>query len=438
MENILKVLLLGAGFNTKNMGVGALTSGALHCLHAHDRDLDISLLDYGLECEAKTVDSDGHCLSIPIVTMRFSWKLYLGNNIIILLLLSAIIRLFPLCYVRQSILAKNKSFRQICETDIAAAISGGDSFSDIYGLGRFIYVCLPQILILLLNKKLILLPQTVGPFIGRMPRWIARMILSRAQRVYSRDYIGLRQVERLLGPGYDVSRHRFCYDLGFAVEPRHPDKVEIKGLDESSVRELPMVGFNISGLLWAGEYTNKNTFGLRTSYQQLVYTIIEYLIFSKQVRVLLLPHVFGREIASESDALVCEEIFDELAEKYQGYLGVLRTETDQCEIKSVIGSCQFFIGSRMHACIAALSQQIPAVAIAYSDKFIGVLDTVGVPSLVADARQMSNRQIVDLIDRAYEGRQELTSHLAQQIPKIKRTVLTLGDELFSLENQAHQ
>ncbi|MDW5265958.1 MULTISPECIES: polysaccharide pyruvyl transferase family protein [Acidobacteriaceae] len=432
----MKVLLLGVGFNTQNMGVGALASGAVRCLRAHGRNPDISLLDYGTEDEVRTVDSDGRWLSIPIVTMRFSWKLYLGNNIIILLLLSLMLRLFPFQRLREAVLARNRSLRRICEADIAASISGGDSFSDIYGLGRFFYVCLPQILVLLLNKDLVLLPQTVGPFMGRLPRWIARMILGRAQRVYSRDYIGLEQVERLLGHNYNIGRHRFCYDLGFVVEPRPPKQLLIAGLNELSARELPIVGFNISGLLWTGGYSHKNMFGLRSNYQQMVHAIIDHLISSKQTCVLLLPHVFGREVHSESDALVCEQIFNELGKKYEGRLGVLQTELDQCEIKSVIGSCEFFIGSRMHACIAALSQQIPAVAVAYSEKFSGVLNTIGVPSLVADARQMDNEQILRLIDEAYDGRKELASHLAKRIPEIKATVLALGDELLGFQSHA--
>lgn len=431
----MKVLLLGVGFNTKNMGVGALASGALHCLRTHEHNLDISLLDYGVESEVKTTDSDGKWLSIPIVRMRFSWRLYLGNNIIVLLLLSVMLRLFSFRWLRKSILARNRSLRQICETDIAAAISGGDSFSDIYGLNRFAYVCLPQILVLLLRKELILLPQTVGPFMGRLPRWVARMILRRAKRVYSRDYMGLKQIQLLLECDADISRHRFCYDLGFVVEPRDPATLEIAGLNKSEANTLPTVGFNISGLMWTGGYSHKNMFGLRSNYQQLIYAIIDEFISRKQTRVLLLPHVFGRESRSESDALVCEQIFQELGKVYEGRLGILQTELDQCEIKSIIGTCDFFIGSRMHACIAALSQQIPAVAIAYSDKFIGVLDTIGVPSLVADARRMDNEQILVLLEEAYERRQEIACHLTKRIPEIKATVMDLGDELFSLQNQ---
>jgi colanic acid/amylovoran biosynthesis protein len=434
-ENTLKVLLLGAGFDTHNMGVGALASGALRCLRAHGRNPEISLLDYGTEDEVRTVDSDGRGLSIPIVSMRFSRKLYLSNNIVVLLLLAVILRLLPFRKLRGRILARNKGLRQICEADLVTAISGGDSFSDIYGLGRFFYVCLPQLLVLVLNKDLVLLPQTFGPFSGRLPRRIARMILGRAKRVYSRDHLGLEQVERLLVDAFDANRHRFCYDLGFVMEPRRPARLAIAGMNGSLGRGRPLVGLNVSGLLWAGGYSHKNMFGLRSDYQHLMRALIDNLISSKAANVVLVPHVFGRVPGSESDVLVCEQLFSELGKKYEGHLGVVQSTLDQCEVKYLIGLCEFFIGSRMHACIAALSQQVPAVAVAYSDKFIGVLDTIGVPSLVADARKLDREQILALIDKAYDGRHELISHLADRIPYIKATVLALCDDFPGLQTK---
>jgi polysaccharide pyruvyl transferase WcaK-like protein len=83
----------------------------------------------------------------------------------------------------------------------------------------------------------------------------------------------------------------------------------------------------------------------------------------------------------------------------------------------------------MHACIAALSQHIPAVAIAYSDKFIGVLDTIGVPSLVADVRKLETQQVLCVISEALSSRQLLRAQLVRRIPAIKATVLNLCSEL---------
>ena len=79
----------------------------------------------------------------------------------------------------------------------------------------------------------------------------------------------------------------------------------------------------------------------------------------------------------------------------------------------------------MHACIAALSQYVPAVAIAYSDKFLGVMQTVGVGSLVADARKMSSEEILEVVNRAFDQRASLRTDLQEKMPQIKQSVLGL-------------
>jgi polysaccharide pyruvyl transferase WcaK-like protein len=141
--------------------------------------------------------------------------------------------------------------------------------------------------------------------------------------------------------------------------------------------------------------------------------------------VLLVPHVFGTQEGSESDLLVCEKVFASLCEKFPGRLGLLRGLYDQNEIKYVIGLCDFFIGSRMHACIAAISQHVPAVAIAYSDKFIGVMETIGIGTLVADARALRKDEIVSMVGQCYESRTITRRHLETKMHEIKASALNL-------------
>lgn len=431
-EKTLKVLLFGATFDTQNMGVGALASGAMRCLTGQGRRVSISLLDYGTEEAVQTLDGQGARVSVPVVAMRFSKKLYLPNNIVVLLALAGLLRLLPAGRVREWIIARNKCLLQICESDLIAAISGGDSFSDIYGLGRFFYVSLPLILAIILRKRLILLPQTLGPFCGKLPRLIAQWILRRAQRVYSRDHHGIEELKILLGTDYDATKHALCYDVGFVVEPRKPSRAEVVGVSLNARRSSALVGLNISGLLLAGGYTHDNMFGLCTDYRKLIGSIVDDLIQKKEATVLLVPHVFGTEPGSESDVLACEEIFAELSGQYDGRLGIVRGELDQCEIKYVIGQCDFFVGSRMHACIAALSQEIPAVTIAYSGKFFGVLDTIGVASLVADARELNQDQIIGVINAAFDDRERTANYLSKKVPAVRNAVLRLSDDIFGL------
>jgi polysaccharide pyruvyl transferase WcaK-like protein len=317
----------------------------------------------------------------------------------------------------------------MAESDIIVSMAGGDSFSDIYGMGRFLYVSLPQLLALILGKKLVLLPQTIGPFKRATAKTIAKFIQQRAVVIYSRDQEGLSETNALLGPNAADGKVRFCYDVGFVVDPVKPGVMDLDGLLERRNGDSPVVGLNVSGLLFMGGYTQNNMFGLKVDYRTLVYEVIGNLIDKKGATVLLVPHVFGTKEHTESDSAVCGMLYAELKKKYQNRLFMARGNYDQGEIKYIIGLCDLFIGSRMHACIAALSQNIPAVAVAYSRKFIGVLKTINAEACVADPRELESRDILTIIDRVYDQRAAIKRQLAQTMPAVKAAVLQLFPDI---------
>ena len=421
------ILLMGATFNTDNMGVNALTAGSIEAgLHAWP-NARILLLDYGKERCRFRYDSANGPVTVDLLNMRFSKRFYLRNNIAILILLAIVLRLFPR-RLRQFMFLRNRYLKEISSADVAVAISGGDSFSDIYGLRRFFYSSLPQILVQIIGNKLIFLPQTVGPFNHWLARTVAGYILRRATLVYSRDYAGLEEMQSFLNGHFDPDRFRFCYDVGFVVNPVRPEKVDIEGFagkdDVSST-----VGLNVSGLLWMGGYKRNNQFGLKTDYRLSIKELIDHLISGKGATVILIPHVFGGENSSESDQSACERLYLDLKFKYGDRLYLARGRYDQSEIKYIIGLCDFFIGSRMHACIAALSQSIPTVPVAYSKKFIGVMETIGVESYIADPRTMDEREILHTVDRAWAERDSIRQHLKGKMPEVKARVLNLFKEI---------
>ena len=49
----------------------------------------------------------------------------------------------------------------------------------------------------------------------------------------------------------------------------------------------------------------------------------------------------------------------------------------------------------MHACIAALSQGVPCVGVAYSMKFAGVFESIGAGEWVVEARDLSTEEAVN-------------------------------------------
>lgn len=421
----MKVTLLGATFETTNMGVSALTAGTINCIIHKDPEAEITLLDYGKERKTYKYRTDSKEITIQLLNMRFSKKIYLSNNIALLILLALLIKLAPSRKFKARLISKNLFLNHIQQSDVVASIAGGDSFSDIYGLGRLFYAALPQMLVLLLNKRLIQLPQTIGPFKGVIARFIARYILNHSSVIYSRDYIGLKETEELLRK--DVAEKlRFCHDVGFVVSPVVPQTMDLDGLPEANEGKNDLVGLNVSGLLFMGGYTKQNMFGLKSDYKELVYELIDFLIREKKLTVLIVPHVFGYGGRnSESDSIVCDNIYAELKPKYKDRLFLVRSSYNQSEIKYIIGGCDFFVGSRMHACIAALSQCIPSVGMAYSKKFKGVFQTVGVDNLVADPRMMRKEEIFKVVNDAFEERIKIKEMLQKLMPEVRREVLNI-------------
>jgi polysaccharide pyruvyl transferase WcaK-like protein len=98
---------------------------------------------------------------------------------------------------------------------------------------------------------------------------------------------------------------------------------------------------------------------------------------------------------------------------------------DHHEIKYLIGQCDFFLGSRMHACIGALSQCVPAVGLAYSGKFAGVLESVGGGSRVVDLRSLGEGEVVNAVREAFGQREVLRRQLEEKMPSIRKSVLGL-------------
>jgi polysaccharide pyruvyl transferase WcaK-like protein len=113
------------------------------------------------------------------------------------------------------------------QIDIVADITGGDSFSDIYGMRRFLIGFLRKWLVLLFNKDLVMLPQTYGPFKRSLTRVMARYILKRTKLIYSRDRAGVEYLNSLLN-NRGNGKVRFVPDVAFVLDARKPEHLDIE------------------------------------------------------------------------------------------------------------------------------------------------------------------------------------------------------------------
>jgi colanic acid/amylovoran biosynthesis protein len=142
-------------------------------------------------------------------------------------------------------------------------------------------------------------------------------------------------------------------------------------------------------------------------------------------RLLLVPHTFAAPDRVESDPGASRELMEQLPAELRGRVHLVTREYNQSELKGIIGLCSFFVGSRMHACIGALSQGIPTVGVAYSRKFLGVFESVGVAEWVVRAQDLDHpaavQQTVELFRRRVELKQMLSGRIDEARQRLRAT-----------------
>ena len=424
------ICLLGVTYNTNNYGVRVLLSGAVQSFAQANPHYAIRVLDYQRDPAVWKEWTRVGERPLEVVNLRFSWKLYLPNNIFRLLAVAAIARVTLSEHSRLRWLSRNPWMRKILEAKAHLSLAGGDSMSDIYGVRQFLYVALPQILVLLLGRPLILLPQTYGPFRSAVSRWVARYIFSHAQVICSRDRAGVNVVRQLAGDG--VGPVRVIPDVGLAMEP-----AKVSGEVQARIGALrkngTVVGLNVSKLLFMGGYTGRNMFDLCEDFPQMIRKLVHFLVTDLQACVLLVPHVFGESESQESEVTLCRQLMAEFDSKYSGRVGFIDGRFDHREIKGLIGQCEVFVGSRMHACIAAVSQCVPTVALAYSHKFAGVMELVGVGVRVIDLKREGTQAVCEAVREVAGSRERWRQQLELRMPAVRNEIHALFDEqtLFS-------
>lgn len=397
------VILAGASLNSGNKGINALTRGQINLLlDRYGECIDIKILSYTVTEKVKNVvnynDKEIIVEEIPATKKE---------------LLNA--------YLKSKTFGKNEILDLIIKSDIVLDISEGDSFSDIYGIKRFVQHSIIKLICIKLNKKIVIMPQTLGPFKNVFVKNVAKKILNNADYVFVRDEISKNIAKKDLNIKQEIT---YIPDMAFYMKPSENVKIS-NFINNDTNKEI--IGINISALLYNGGYTRNNMFDLKADYKKLVRMIIDEFMKMDNINVMLVPHVLTNYTEVEDDFRVCNSIKKELDKIYPNRIFTVDKHYSEDEVKSIISGCDFFIGSRMHACIGAISTQVPTAPVAYSRKFIGIWDKLGLDWCVVDPRKDSEEVLVKKIMDVYNKKPLVKEKLQLEIPKLRSNIREILD-----------
>lgn len=401
------IALLGIPVSSRNQGVQALGASLVNLCAGSSTGVGIRLLIGNSRTMVTSYRAGGRDFAVPVVNYRLSPRSAPRDHLAWIVLMSLVYSLLPLPLPRRIISRATPWIEALEHSDFAGDIRGGDSFSDIYGMKRFVTGFLVAWTVLLVKGSMVQFPQTYGPFKSPMARWMARYLLLHSSVIVARDKASQRAAQGLVGSSREVL---LSPDVAFSLEVSRPEHLE---LDPPLSGPVPpgVVGINVNGLMYRGGYTRDNMFGLKMDYPDFLRSLLIALLNEQPQDIWLVPHTYAIAGHVESDPEASHQLRNSLPRELRERVRIIAAEYDQHEIKGVIGMCDFFIGSRMHSCIAALSQGIPCVGVAYSVKFKGVFESVGMESWVVDGRDVDDDEAVSRIIRLYRNREGIREPL---------------------------
>lgn len=340
--NSINVGLIGALIDNENMGCVALTYSLIGLIEELSKDQDWQCIYYifGTIASEKKISLTSERLKVPVNRIRS-------------------VDITPLYRTRRFL----HHFREGVQTlyhiqkcELFIDVTGGDSFTDIYGQYVFDAGTNVKLLIEKLHKPLLLGPQTYGPFTCEKNIIKAKQVIERATVVISRDQKSIDYISR-----FAEKKIYLATDLAFSL-PFHKEKCD-------SGQKIK-VGINVSGLLVADKTeSTKLTLQLKADYNSYICGVINYLLEQNKYEIYIIPHV-GTDGGNF------------LITKYGTGLTYIEPFKDPISAKSFISGMDIFIGARMHSTIAAFSSEVATIPTAYSRKFSGLFESLNYPYII--------------------------------------------------------
>jgi colanic acid/amylovoran biosynthesis protein len=305
---------------------------------------------------------------------------------------------------------KNPIIQEYVSADAIIDLSG-DSFSNGQG-GSSIRIDSTILFGMSLKKPIVIYSQSIGPFRWALTAFLARYCLNKANLIIVREEITKNYLEELgVKPPIYLTA-----DCAFVLDTAPDERVEeILSEEQVDITKRPLIG--ISANLMLDDKEN--------NYANSMTQLINYVIKKLNAHVVLVPHADDRVIGEKIYKLV----------RNNENINLIKGEYSPEELKGIIRRCDIFIGGRMHANIAAISSYVPTVATAWSQKYYGIMRTVGQEKYVCDFKTMNFEELKSKVDDLWDNKEKIREELRVKVEDQKRLAWYNGELVRDLLNR---
>lgn len=195
-----------------------------------------------------------------------------------------------------------------------------------------------------------------------------RRELKKYNEIYARESITYGYLRK-----YGYANIHYKEDVAFTIVPEQCNLIR-------NIGNNSLLGINLS------VYTNQSGIMYRNTIK-----VIDFVIKKTDMTVVLIPHVFWK---GQDDRGILRRV--KMQFNYTDRVQLIRSENlSYAQIRFIISKCSFFIGARTHSIISAYSMGVPAIALGYSVKSIGIAADNDIhKQLVIDSNEINDDSIL--------------------------------------------
>ena len=303
----------------------------------------------------------------------------------------------------------------------ALIVTGGDNLTLDYGVmslyqwARFVDNARSM------GVPAILWAGSVAPFSGHaaVEKVMARH-LQQYEAITVRETISLDYLKSI-----GVEQVKLVADPAFTLVPQAFDIVNTLAVDFSK----PVLGFNVSPLIRRFRSDEASAKAM----DREIISFLQYVTSDTDFSLVLVPHVDPLNGAEyNSDWHYMNGLLSNLSQVDEKIVFAPPT-LNTCELKYLIRKCDYFIGARTHATIAALSQKVPTVSIAYSAKAKGInVDLLGSQRYLVETPKVSEKTLKEAFALLQTEEATIRTLLGEKLPEWHERALGSVDALKSI------
>lgn len=266
-----------------------------------------------------------------------------------------------------------------------------------------------------LNKKIVLMGQSIGGFASSKSEKTAIKYLKLCDKIVVRERLSYELLEK-----YSVKNVLLKPDTAFYIN-RKQTKLDFKQFTNKEV-------FGITVVNWSFP-ESPDADKAKKQYTDSLITVIENAFTRYDLFPVFIPQVTVRH-HGKSDLDLINSITKILEQKKIPFYTV-EEDFDAAEMVDIYSKCKLLIGTRLHSCILAANAATPVIAIRYQGyKTQGVMKMLGLENLVHDINNLEAEKLEKDLEFVIANHEQLHERVKQKVFKMRQELEEVFKDLF--------